>query len=255
MNTFKLNSMEESKKVSFNYNGNYGCYAKSTPHTNAKLEYKEKTYTFFPASELESHNNANFFTEDDIDLLIILRDELNIEAFPFMTKGGKITYLFLNKNWLFDVAKRLLCILEDARMFNIVGSTLYINGVEFDYKSKCSFGMSEYGEYSYGILDKVDMKQPIFLSEDTNSGCKISYLKHYLTMLPLLSNEYKIIFEKGSYPDDNSLKVCSKELSKVPINEVVEYKVFDTKGGNSRVVEFIIKQIEWGSNYEVNWNW
>lgn len=240
---FKLDFKHKVNRIDFNYKGTPGYYDSSPSSIDQEIGYKGKVCKFIPASGLKK-DSTEFFTENDIDLLITLRDEFNIEAFPFKKNDGSVAYLFLHGNWLFDVATRLLLLIESARMFNIVGSTLYIDGVEFDYKSKCSFGMSEYGEYSYGVLDKVDMKQPIFLSEDTNSGCKISYLKYYLTMLPLLSKDYRVIFEKGSYPDDNPLKVCSKELSKIPINEVVEYKIFDTKGGNSKVVEFVIKQIE-----------
>lgn len=117
------------------------------------MTYNGKVYKFYPAVELSEHQDTSFFTEDDIDLLIFLRDELDIEAFPFNKSNGEITYLFLNKNWLFDVAIKLLYILKSSRMFNIVGSTLYIDGVEFDYKSRCSFGICEYGEYSYGITE------------------------------------------------------------------------------------------------------
>lgn len=246
MNIFKLDNVKECRKVSFNYNGSYGCYEGSTPHTNPKLEYKEKTYTFFPASELTSRNSANFFTEDDIDLLITLRDELNIEAFPFMKKDGTVTYLFLNKNWLFDVAKRLLILLEDAKMFNIVGSTLYIDGVEFDYRSKCSFGMCDYGEYSYGIIE-VDMHkaQPLFLSLDINSGCKLSYFKDYLTLLPLSEYEGRVYFDVCPRVNDELLSTYSTELSSMPINEVVKYEVFDIPEDNVKVVEFIVKRIFW----------
>lgn len=240
---FKLDFKHKVNRIDFNYKGTPGYYDSSPSSIDQEIGYKGKVYKFVPASELKQ-DSTNFFTGDDIDLLITLRDEFNIEAFPFKKNDGSVAYLFLHGNWLFDVATRLLLLIESARMFNIVGSTLYIDGVEFDYKSKCSFGMSEYGEYSYGISDKVDMKQPIFLSEDTNSGCKISYLKHYLTMLPLLSNEYRVIFEKGSYPDDNSLKVYSKELSKIPINEVIEYRVSDISDSKCTVVEFVIKRVE-----------
>lgn len=240
---FKLDFKNKVNRIDFNYRGTPGYYDSSPSSIDQEIGYNGKVCKFIPASKLKQ-DSTDFFTENDIDLLITLRDEFNIEAFPFKKNDGSVTYLFLHGNWLFDVATRLLLLIESARMFNIVGSTLYIDGVEFDYRSKCSFGMSEYGEYSYGILNKVDIKQPIFLSKDTNSGCKISYLKCYLTMLPLLSKEYRLIFEKGYYLDHNQLEVCSKELSKVPINEVYEYKVFDTKDGYNKVVEFVIKPIK-----------
>lgn len=231
--------------VDFEYRGTPGYYTSSSSSIYREIGYKGKVYKFIPASELGNHSDANVFTEDDIDLLITLRDELNIEAFPFKTKDGRKTYLFLNKDWLFDVAMRLLYLLEDAKMCNIVGSTLYINGVEFDYMSKCSFGMCEYGEYSYGILGTDIRKiQKLFLSPTTKSGCKFSYFKSYLTLLPLYSSKDRVIFNDGSYVCDESLNLSSDELSKIPINEVVEYRVSNTPDSKCTVVEFVIKRVE-----------
>ena len=251
MNKFKLDFKNKVNRVDFEYRGTPGYYTSSPSSIYREIGYKGKVYKFIPASELGNHNDANFFTEDDIDLLITLRDELNIEAFPFKTKDGRKTYLFLNKDWLFDVAMRLLYLLEDAKMFNITGSTLYINGVEFDYMSKCSFGMCEYGEYSYGILDTDIRKiQKLFLSPTTKSGCKFSYFKSYLTLLPLYSSKDRVIFNDGSYVSDEFLNLSSDELSKIPMNEVVEYMVSDMQDNKCTVVEFVIKRVEWGDLWE-----
>lgn len=175
--------VDHTKVVKFEYNGIQGFFDKSKDID--ELIYDDKVYKFYPAIELREHQDTSFFTEDDIDLLIFLRDKLDQEAFPFRKPTGEVTYLFLNKNWLFDVAIRLLYLLGTAKMFNIVGSTLYIDGVEFDYKSKCKFGMCDYGEYSYGIVDvDIGLCPQMFLSHATNSGCKFWYFKSYLTMLP-----------------------------------------------------------------------
>lgn len=53
--------------------------------------YSKKTYKFYPDVEL----STNFFTEGYIDLLIALRDELDIEAFPFRKPNGEVTYISL----------------------------------------------------------------------------------------------------------------------------------------------------------------
>lgn len=244
MNKFKLDFKNKVDRVDFKYKGIPGYYASRPSSINQEVGYKGKVYTLVPASELVNHDDANFFTEDDIDLLITLRDELNIEAFPFKTKDGRKTYLFLNKNWLFDVAIRLLYVLEDAKMFHIVGSTLYIDGVEFDYKSKCSFGMCDYGEYSYGIVEVDIHKVPqMFLSSATNSGCKLWYFKNYLTMLPLSEGKGEVYFDVCHDTNDGFLSLNSDRLSEVPINEVVEYKVSDTLVGR-KIVKFVIKRVE-----------
>lgn len=222
----------------FAYNGIRGFYDKSKDVH--ELFYHKKTYKFYPAVEL----STSFFTEDDIDLLIFLRDELDIEAFPFNKSNGEITYLFLNKNWLFDVAIKLLYILKSSRMFNIVGSILYIDGVEFDYKSRCSFGICEYGEYSYGITE-VDIHRcpQMFLSLTTNSGCKFGYFKSYLTMLPLSKDNGRVYFDNSHSINEEFLSISSNNLSRIPINEVIQYKVFNSYYSNSREVEFIVKNV------------
>lgn len=209
------------------------------------MTYNGKVYKFYPASELREHQDNSFFTEDDIDLLIFLRDKLNQEAFPFKNKLGEVVYLFLNKNWLFDVAIRLMYTLENAKMFSIIGSTLYIDGVEFDYRSKCSFGMCDYGEYSYGIIGVDIHKIPqMFLSSTTNSGCKFGYFKSYLTMLPLSKDNGRVYFDSSHSINEEFLSISSNSLSRIPINEVIEYKVFNSYYSNSREVTFIVKQVE-----------
>lgn len=231
-----------SKKAKFEYNGIQGLFDKSKDLH--ELTYNGRVYKFYPAKELKEHADTSFFTEDDIDLLIFLRDKLDIEAFPFMTKDCEITYLFLNKNWLFDVAIRLLHTLENAKMFNIIGSTLYIDGVEFDYKSKCSFGICDYGEYAYGIIEVDIRKVPqMFLSLSTNSGCKFWYFKSYLTLLPLSVYNGRVYFDTCHDFNDESLSISSDRLSRIPINEVIDYKVSNSLYSDRKEVEFVIKPV------------
>lgn len=234
--------VNHTKVVKFKYNGIQGLFDKSKDVY--ELTYNGKVYKFYSAVELSEHQDTSFFMEDDIDLLIFLRDDLDIEAFPFKKSNGEITYLFLNKNWLFDVAIRLLYVLKSSKMFNIVGSTLYIDGVEFDYKSKCSFGICDYGEYSYGIVEVDIYKCPqMFLSSTTNSGCKFGYFKSYLTMLPLSEYKGKVYFDDCNDFNDESLSISSDSLSRIPINEVVKYRVFDSCYSNNKEVEFIVKPV------------
>lgn len=234
--------VDHTKVIKFEYNEVQGSFDLSKDID--ELTYNGKVYKFYPASELREHQDNSFFTEDDIDLLIFLRDKLNQEAFPFKNRLGEVTYLFLNKNWLFDVAIKLLYILKSSKMFNIVGSTLYIDGVEFDYKSRCSFGICEYGEYSYGITE-VDIHRcpQMFLSSTTNSGCKFGYFNSYLTMLPLSKDNGRVYFDNSHSINEEFLSISSNSLSRIPINEVVQYKVFNSYYNNSREVEFIVKNV------------
>lgn len=91
-NIFKLDYCTEVRCdcFEFAYNGIRGFYDKSKDVH--ELFYHKKTYKFYSAVEL----STNFFTEGYIDLLIALRDELDIEAFPFRRSDGEVTYLFLN---------------------------------------------------------------------------------------------------------------------------------------------------------------
>ena len=234
--------VNHTKVIKFEYNEVQGSFDLSKDID--ELTYNGKVYKFYPASELREHQDNSFFTEDDIDLLIFLRDKLNQEAFPFKNRLGEVTYLFLNKNWLFDVAIRLMYTLENAKMFSIIGSTLYIDGVEFDYRSKCSFGICEYGEYSYGIIG-VDIHNvpQMFLSHTTNSGCKFWYFKSYLTLLPLSEHNGTVYFETHYGANDEYLPLNSDRLSSIPINEVVDYRVYYTPYSDNKTIEFIIKRV------------
>lgn len=176
--------VDHTKVIKFEYNEIQGLFDKSKDVE--ELTYNGKVYKFYPAAELREHQDTSFFAEEDIDLLIFLRDELHQEAFPFKKSTGEITYLSLNENWLVDIAIRLLKTNESFQMFFIKGSTLFINGVEFDYKSKCSFGICEYGEYSYTIpVEEYDLSKAIYVSTYTKSGCYIDYLPALLTIMPL----------------------------------------------------------------------
>lgn len=89
-NKYKLDShiKVNSTNFEFTYNGIRGTYNRS------ELCYNGKVYKFYQVAK------SDLFTEDDIDLLIALRDGLNIEAFPFKKSNGEVTYLALNANWL-----------------------------------------------------------------------------------------------------------------------------------------------------------
>jgi hypothetical protein len=78
--------VNHTKVIKFKYNGIKGLFDKSKDVY--ELTYNGKVYKFHPAIELSEHQDTSFFTEDDIDLLIFLRDELDIEAFPFKKSDG-----------------------------------------------------------------------------------------------------------------------------------------------------------------------
>ena len=173
---FKFEDMEEIKKIVFNYNWNQGSYEQGTSVTIPKIEYKGNVYKFLPATELNP-DATNFFTKEDIDFLITLRDKLGIEAFPFKKSDGTVTYLFLNKDWLIDIATRLLVSYNSFQMFYIIGSTLFINGNQVDYKSQCQFVEDEYGKLSYTIpVDKHESDEIVYVSMHTKLGCRVCVL-------------------------------------------------------------------------------
>lgn len=216
--------VDHTKVIRFEYNGIQGSFDKSKDLD--ELTYNGKVYKFYPAAELRDHEDTSFFTEDDIDLLIFLRDKLDQEAFPFKNKLGEVTYLFLNKNWLLDIAIRLLKTNESFQMFFIKGSTLFINGVEFDYKSKCRFSLCEYGEYSYTIpVEENDSNKAIYVSAYTKSGCHIDYLPALLTIMPLKWMSGTLDLEEGVNIDERGSKhFYATTLHNIPISRMASIR-------------------------------
>lgn len=212
--------VDHTKVIKFEYNGIQGFFDKSKDVD--ELTYNGKVYKFYPAVELREHQDTSFFTEDNIDLLIFLRDELNQEAFPFKKSTGEIVYLFLNKNWLIDIAVRVLKNNESFNMFYIKGSTLFIDGVEFDYKSKCSFGICEYGKYSYTIpVENCDSDKIIYVSIYTKSGCYVHYLLCLLTIMPLKYMSGNFHLYKGVNIDERGNEYFySNTLHNVPVSRL-----------------------------------
>ena len=216
--------VDHTKVVKFEYNGIQGSF--DTSKDIEELTYNGKVYKFYPAAELREHQDTSFFAEEDIDLLIFLRDELNQEAFPFRKSTGEIIYLFLNENWLIDIAIRLLKTNESFQMFYIKGSTLFINGVEFDYKSKCSFGICEYGEYSYTIpIEEHDSNKAIYVSTYTKSGCRVDYLPALLTVMPLKWMSGTLHLNKEVNIDERGSKYFyANTLHNVPISRMASIR-------------------------------
>jgi len=216
--------VDHTKVIKFEYNGIQGSFDKSKDVE--ELTYNGKVYKFYPAAELREHQDTSFFAEEDIDLLIFLRDELHQEAFPFKKSTGEVTYLFLNENWLVDIAIRLLKTNESFQMFFIKGSTLFINGVEFDYKSKCSFGICEYGEYSYTIpIEEHDSNKAIYVSTYTKSGCCIDYLPALLTIMPLKYMSGTLHLDKRVNIDERGSKhFYANTLHSIPISRMASIR-------------------------------
>jgi hypothetical protein len=158
----------------FAYNGIRGFYDKSKGVH--ELFYHKKTYKFYQAVEL----STNFFTEGYIDLLIALRDELDIEAFPFRRPDGEVTYLFLSKNWLMSQGLALLANSKDYRMFKLEGDKLFVDNKEVDYQKQCTLHTAPYGELTYGIPFSYEDTKEIILLHSIRVGCRVSSLKELL---------------------------------------------------------------------------
>lgn len=86
-NEWDEEEVDHTKVIKFEYNGIQGFFDKSKDVD--EVTYNGKVYKFYPAIELRKHEDTSFFMEDDIDLLIFLRDELNQEAFPFKSQLEK----------------------------------------------------------------------------------------------------------------------------------------------------------------------
>lgn len=199
----------------FAYNGIHGFYDKSKDVY--ELLYHKKTYKFYPDVEL----STNFFTEADIDLLITLRDELDIEAFPFRKSNGEVTYLFLSKNWLMSQGLALLANSEDSKIFKLEEDKLFVDDKEINYLEQCTFHIAPYGELTYGIPFSYEDTKEIILLHTVKAGCKVSYLRNLLPYLPL--NVTYVEFEASNivYRDNYGIACYyDNKLSKSPVNKV-----------------------------------
>lgn len=202
----------------FAYNGIRGFYDKSKGVH--ELFYHKKTYKFYPAVEL----STNFFTEGYIDLLIALRDELDIEAFPFRKPNGEVAYLFLNKNWLMSQGLALLANSKDYRMFKLEEDKLFVDEKEVNYMQQCTLHIAPYGELTYGIPFSYEDTKEIILLHSIRVGCRVSSLKELLPYLPV-NNTY-LEFEASSIVYKEEWRICyDNKLSKFPVNKVDSFYV------------------------------
>ena len=149
-NKFKLDlcTKVNSTHFEFIHNGIKGTYNKS------ELYYNGELYKFYQVAE------SGLFTEDDINLLIDLRDGLNIEVFPFRKSNGEVTYLALNANWLVHQGLAILANSNDSKWFKLEEDRLFIDDKEVDYQKQCTFHVSIYGEFTYDIpFSRKDTKE------------------------------------------------------------------------------------------------
>lgn len=174
-NKFKLDSCTKvnSTHFEFIYNGIQGTYNKS------ELCYNGKVYKFYQVAK------SDLFTEDDIDLLIALRDGLNIEAFPFKKSNGEVTYLALNVNWLMHQGLAMLANSKVSKVFKLEEDRLFVDDKEVDYQKQCTFHVSVYGEFTYGIPFSCSDAKEILLLLPVKVGCRVLYLESLIPYLPL----------------------------------------------------------------------
>lgn len=220
-NIFKLDYCTEVRCdcFEFAYNGIHGFYDKSKDIH--ELFYNKKTYKFYPAVELSTHDDSNFFTEEDIDLLITLRDELDIEAFPFRKPNGEVTYIFLSKNWLMSQGLALLANSKDSKMFKLDEDKLFVNDKEINYREQCTFHIAPYGKLTYGIPFSYEDTKEIILLHTVKAGCKVSYLRDLLPYLPLNVTYVELEASNIVYRDDyGTACYYDNKLSKFPVNKV-----------------------------------
>ena len=213
-NKYKLDSYTkiDSTHFEFVYNGIQGTYDRS------ELRYNGKLYKFYQVVELD------LFTEDDIDLLIVLRDSLNIEAFPFRKSNGEVTYLFLSENWLMHQGLAILASSEDSKVFKLEEDKLFVDEKEVDYQKQCTFHVSIYGELTFGIPFSYKDTKEILLLLPVKVGCRVSYLKELIPYLPLKENiGYFKVSPFGYREDYRNGYYYDNKFSEYPANKVVKY--------------------------------
>lgn len=174
-NKFKLDSCTKvnSTHFEFIYNGIQGTYDR------LELCYNGKLYKFYQVVE------SGLFTEDDIDLLIALRGILNIEAFPFRKSNGEVTKLILSVNWLMHQGLAILANSKESKMFKLEEDRLFVDDKEVGYQKQCTFHISSFGEFTYGIPFSHKDTKEILLLLPVNVGCRVSYLESLIPYLPL----------------------------------------------------------------------
>ena len=230
-NKYKLDYCRKVNSTHFEiiYNGIQGTY------NRLELYYNGKLYKFYQVSE------SDLFTEDDINLLIALRDGLNIEAFPFMKPDGEVTYLVLSANWLMHQGLAILANSKDSKWFKIEEDRLFIDDKEVDYQKQYTFHISSYGEFTYGIPFSYKDTKEILLLLPVKVGCRISYLKELIPYLPLKKNiGYFKVSPFGYREDYRNGYYCGSKLSEVHVNKILKYDNLITE------IEYEIERINDG---------
>ena len=219
-NRFKLDYCTEVRRdcYEFAYNGIRGFYDKSKDIH--ELFYNKKTYKFYPDVEL----STNFFMEGYIDLLIALRDELDIEAFPFRRPDGEVAYLFLSKNWLMSQGLALLANSKDYRMFKLEEDKLFVDEKEVNYMQQCTLYIAPYGELKYGIPFSYEDTKEIILLHSIRVGCRVSSLKELLPYMPLNNTYFEFEASNIIYKENWGF-IGGNKLSKFPVNKVDSFYV------------------------------
>lgn len=213
-NKYKLDShiKVNSTNFEFTYNGIRGTYNRS------ELCYNGKVYKFYQVAK------SDLFTEDDIDLLIALRDGLNIETFPFRKSNGEVTYLALNANWLMHQGLAILANSNDSKWFKLEEDRLFIDDKEVEYQKQCTFHVSIYGEFTYGIPFSYKDTKEILLLLPVKVGCIVSYLESLIPYLPLKVTSGYFRVSPFSYKEDyRNGYYCGSKLSEVPVNKILKY--------------------------------
>lgn len=211
---FKLDlcTKVNSTHFEFIYNEIQGTYNKS------ELYYNGKLYKFYQVAE------SGLFTEDDINLLIALRDGLDIEAFLFMKSSGEVTYPYLSENWLMHQGLAILANSNDSKWFKLEEDRLFIDDKEVDYQKQCTFHVSIYGELTYGIPFSYKDTKEILLLLPVKVGCRVLYLESLIPYLPLkVTSGYFRVSPFGYREDYRNGYYCGSKLSKVPVNKILKY--------------------------------
>lgn len=126
-------------------------------------------------------------------------------------------------------------------MFKLEEDRLFIDDKEVDYQKQCTFHVSIYGEFTYGIPFSHKDTKEILLLLPIRVGCRVSYLESLIPYLSLkVTSGYFRVSTFGYKEDYRNWYYCDSKLSEVPVNKILKYDNLVT------LIEYEIERINDG---------
>lgn len=226
-NRFKLDYVrkDDNNLAIFSYKGIEGYWDEKAD----RIKYGDRIYQYHRAEVLDEAPDSDFFTKEDMDLLIAINEEFHISLFPFKSESGNKFYLTLYTHWLMRQGLAMLSKSKDSKFFRLDGSKLFIDNEEVNYLEQCDFIPSSDVGLTYGVPYSNKETMRIILWNQINVGCKDFYIKEILEYLPLKDTSgWFVLSQSTSEIDTRDYLFYDTKLSEVPINKVLKY---ETKTG------------------------